>query len=175
MDLGGQVTYSGIVDSGPFRVWLNDENGTRLKELEMNATGAYSFPVLHGEKYDVKAFRDANGDGWIDLNLAIARSNDTYFYDLAHKMGIDRLHDYMSRFGIGQRVALDMFEETAGLMPSRDWKRARFRQPWYPGETLILGIGQGYMQTTPLQLARSKRGGEAEKVSQSFWVILPTS
>ena len=96
-----------------------------------------------------------NGDGWIDLNLAIARSNDTYFYDLAHKMGIDRLHDYMSRFGIGQRVALDMFEETAGLMPSRDWKRARFRQPWYPGETLILGIGQGYMQTTPLQLAQA--------------------
>ncbi|NQD79809.1 penicillin-binding protein 2 [Pseudomonas sp. CrR14] len=95
------------------------------------------------------------GDGWVDLNLAIMRSNDTYFYDLAHKMGIDRLHDYMTRFGIGQRVSLDMFEETAGLMPSRDWKRARYRQPWYPGETLILGIGQGYMQTTPLQLAQA--------------------
>ncbi|MCW2294171.1 penicillin-binding protein 2 [Pseudomonas sp. BIGb0408] len=95
------------------------------------------------------------GDGWVDLNLAIMRSNDTYFYDLAHKMGIDRLHDYMTRFGIGQRVSLDMFEETAGLMPSRDWKRARYRQPWYPGETLILGIGQGYMQATPLQLAQA--------------------
>ncbi|TBU78581.1 penicillin-binding protein 2 [Pseudomonas daroniae] len=95
------------------------------------------------------------GDGWVDLSLAIARSNDTYFYDLAHKLGIDRLHDYMSRFGLGQRVSLDMFEETAGLMPSRDWKRARYRQPWYPGETLILGIGQGYMQTTPLQLAQA--------------------
>ncbi len=95
------------------------------------------------------------GDGWVDLNMAIMRSNDTYFYDLAHKMGIDRLHDYMSRFGIGQRVSLDMFEETAGLMPSRDWKRARYRQPWYPGETLILGIGQGYMQATPLQLAQA--------------------
>lgn len=95
------------------------------------------------------------GDGWVDLNTAIMRSNDTYFYDLAHKMGIDRLHDYMTRFGIGQRVSLDMFEETAGLMPSRDWKRARYRQPWYPGETLILGIGQGYMQATPLQLAQA--------------------
>ncbi|MDQ7986385.1 penicillin-binding protein 2 [Pseudomonas sp. G34] len=95
------------------------------------------------------------GDGWVDLNMAIMRSNDTYFYDLAHKMGIDRLHDYMSRFGIGQRVSLDMFEETAGLMPSREWKRARYRQPWYPGETLILGIGQGYMQATPLQLAQA--------------------
>lgn len=95
------------------------------------------------------------GDGWVELNLAMARSNDTYFYDLAHKLGVDRIHDYMTRFGFGQRVALDMFEETAGLMPSRDWKRSRYRQPWYPGETLILGIGQGYMQTTPLQLAQA--------------------
>jgi len=113
--------------------------------------GFYQLPN-HSHKY-----RNWNrsGDGWVDLNLAIARSNDTYFYDLAHKMGVDRMHDYMSRFGLGQRVALDMFEETAGLMPSRDWKRARYRQPWYPGETLILGIGQGYMQTTPLQLAQA--------------------
>ncbi|MCQ4262781.1 penicillin-binding protein 2 [Stutzerimonas stutzeri] len=96
-----------------------------------------------------------SGDGWVDLDLAIARSNDTYFYDLAHKMGVDRMHDYMTRFGLGQRVSLDMHEETAGLMPSRDWKRARYRQPWYPGETVILGIGQGYMQTTPLQLAQA--------------------
>lgn len=95
------------------------------------------------------------GDGWVDLDLAMARSNDTYFYDLAHKLGVDRIHDYMTRFGFGQRVALDMFEETAGLMPSREWKRRRYNQPWYPGETLILGIGQGYMQTTPLQLAQS--------------------
>lgn len=95
------------------------------------------------------------GDGWVDLEIAIMRSNDTYFYDLAHKMGIDRMHDYMSRFGLGQRVALDMFEETAGLMPSRDWKRSRYRQAWYPGETVILGIGQGYMQATPLQLAQA--------------------
>ena len=95
------------------------------------------------------------GDGWVDLELAIARSNDTYFYDLAHKLGIDQLHDYMTRFGFGTRVALDIFEETAGLMPSRDWKQRRYRQVWYPGETLILGIGQGYMQATPLQLAQA--------------------
>lgn len=95
------------------------------------------------------------GDGWVDLELAIARSNDTYFYDLAHKMGIDQLHDYMTQFGFGRRVARDLFEETGGLMPSREWKRTRYRQPWYPGETLILGIGQGYMQATPLQLAQA--------------------
>ncbi len=96
-----------------------------------------------------------SGDGWVGLDLAVARSNDTYFYDLAHKLGVDRLHKYMTQFGFGQRVALDMFEESAGLMPSRDWKRERYRQPWYPGETLILGIGQGYMQSTPLQLAQA--------------------
>ena len=113
--------------------------------------GFYQLPN-HSHKY-----RNWNrsGDGWVDMDLAIARSNDTYFSSLAHKMGIDRMHDYMSRFGLGQRVSLDMFEETSGLMPSRDWKRARYRQAWYPGETLILGIGQGYMQTTPLQLAQA--------------------
>ena len=106
------------------------------------------------------------GDGWVDLDLAISRSNDTYFYDLAHKLGVDRMHDYMSRFGFGQRVALDMFEETAGLMPSREWKRNRYRQAWYPGETLILGIGQGYMQSTPLQLAQAT----ALMASKGKWI-----
>lgn len=106
------------------------------------------------------------GDGWVDLDLALARSNDTYFYDLAHKLGVDRLHEYMSRFGFGQRVSLDMFEETAGLMPSREWKRNRYRQAWYPGETLILGIGQGYMQTTPLQLAQAT----ALMASRGKWI-----
>ena len=94
------------------------------------------------------------GDGWVNMEMAIMRSNDTYFYDLAHKLGVDRLGKYLGQFGIGQKVSLDMFEESAGLMPSREWKRARYRQAWYPGETLMLGIGQGYMQTTPLQLAQ---------------------
>ena len=113
--------------------------------------GYYQLP-----NYDHK-YRNWNrsGDGWVDLDSAIMRSNDTYFYDLAHKMGIDRLSSYMNKFGIGQRVSLDMFEESAGLMPSREWKRATRRQAWFPGETLILGIGQGYMQTTPLQLAQA--------------------
>jgi penicillin-binding protein 2 len=96
-----------------------------------------------------------SGDGWVDMDAAIMRSNDTYFYTLAHKLGIDRLHDYMTLFGLGQKVSLDMFEESAGLMPSREWKRATRRQAWFPGETVILGIGQGYMQVTPLQLAQA--------------------
>ncbi|KVV08145.1 MULTISPECIES: penicillin-binding protein 2 [Pseudomonas] len=96
-----------------------------------------------------------SGDGWVDLNAAIMRSNDTYFYDLASKLGIDRMHDYLSMFGVGQKVSLDMFEESSGLMPSREWKRSTRRQAWFPGETVILGIGQGYMQVTPLQLAQA--------------------
>ena len=113
--------------------------------------GYYQLP-----NYDHK-YRNWNrtGDGYVDLDTAIMRSNDTYFYDLAHKLGIDRLSTYMNQFGIGQKVSLDMFEESAGLMPSRDWKRATRRQAWFPGETLILGIGQGYMQSTPLQLAQA--------------------
>ncbi|MBV6754349.1 penicillin-binding protein 2 [Pseudomonas chlororaphis] len=96
-----------------------------------------------------------SGDGWVDLNAAIMRSNDTYFYDLANKLGIDRLHDYLNKFGVGQKVSRDMFEESPGLMPSREWKRTTRRQAWFPGETVILGIGQGYMQVTPLQLAQA--------------------
>ena len=113
--------------------------------------GYYQLP-----NYDHK-YRNWNrtGDGYVDLDTAIMRSNDTYFYDLAHKLGIDRLSTYMTQFGIGQKVSLDMFEESAGLMPSREWKRATRRQAWFPGETLILGIGQGYMQSTPLQLAQA--------------------
>jgi penicillin-binding protein 2 len=113
--------------------------------------GYYELP-----NYDHK-YRNWNrtGDGWVDLNDAIMRSNDTYFYDTAHRLGIDRLHDYMTEFGLGQKVSLDMFEEAPGLMPSQQWKRATRRQAWFPGETLILGIGQGYMQVTPLQLAQA--------------------
>jgi penicillin-binding protein 2 len=113
--------------------------------------GFYQLP-----NYDHK-YRNWNrtGDGWVDLDTAIMRSNDTYFYDLAHKLGIDKLDSYMGQFGIGQKVSLDMFEESPGLMPSREWKRKTRRQAWFPGETLILGIGQGYMQATPLQLAQA--------------------
>lgn len=127
------------------------DSGVVTAQTRVFDPGYYQLPNLQ-HKY---RNWNRNGDGWVDMDLAISRSNDTYFYSLAHKMGIDRLHDYMSRFGLGQRVSLDMFEETAGLMPSREWKRARYRQAWYPGETLILGIGQGYMQTTPLQLAQA--------------------
>lgn len=127
------------------------DSGVTTRSSRVYDPGFYQLPN-HSHRY-----RNWNrqGDGWVDMRLAVARSNDTYFYDLAHKLGIDRMHEFMSRFGLGTRVSLDMFEESAGLMPSREWKRTARRQPWYPGETLITGIGQGYMLTTPLQLAQS--------------------
>ncbi|PTU74090.1 penicillin-binding protein 2 [Pseudomonas mangrovi] len=127
------------------------DSGVVNRSTRVFDPGFYQLPN-HSHKY---RNWNRNGDGWVDMELAVQRSNDTYFYDLANKLGIDRMHSYLSSFGIGQRVSLDMFEESEGLMPSREWKRTNRRQPWYPGETLITGIGQGFMLTTPLQLAQS--------------------
>ena len=93
------------------------------------------------------------GHGTVDLHHAISESCDVYFYDLAFNLGIDRMHDYLTRFGFGRRSGIDIGGESRGLMPSREWKRLTRNQPWYPGETLITGIGQGFMLATPIQLA----------------------
>nr|WP_298248870.1 penicillin-binding protein 2 [uncultured Halomonas sp.] len=93
------------------------------------------------------------GHGRVDLERSLAVSNNTYYYTLAHDLGIDRIHSNMTDFGFGTQVAHDVFGESRALMPSREWKRERYNQPWYPGETLSVGIGQGYWQITPLQLA----------------------
>ena len=78
-----------------------------------------------------------------------------YFYNLARALGIDRLHSFLSKFGFGKKTGIDLMGEKAGLMPSRTWKRNHRNLPWYPGETLITGIGQGFTQVTVLQLARA--------------------
>lgn len=104
-----------------------------------------------------KKFRDWRrwGHGWLDVYRAIEVSADTYFYDLAYRVGIDKIHSYMTKFGFGQYTGVDLYEETKGVMPSRDWKMARWRQPWYQGDTISVGIGQGYWSATPLQLAKA--------------------
>ncbi|PCJ42355.1 MAG: penicillin-binding protein 2 [Moraxellaceae bacterium] len=95
------------------------------------------------------------GHGMVNLDKAIMRSCDTYFYALAHKLGIDNIHDFMAPFGFGTRTHIDLISEKPGILPSRFWKKATKSLPWYPGETLISGIGQGFMLATPLQLAVS--------------------
>ncbi|MFQ2191075.1 penicillin-binding protein 2 [Aeromonas jandaei] len=104
-----------------------------------------------------KKFRDWRrwGHGWLDVYRAIEVSADTYFYDLAYRVGIDKIHSYMTKFGFGQYTGVDLYEESKGVMPSRDWKMARWRQPWYQGDTISIGIGQGYWSATPLQLAKA--------------------
>ena len=93
------------------------------------------------------------GHGRIGLRDAIVQSCDVYFYELALALGIDRMHEYLSSFGFGARTGIRLGGESPGLMPSRNWKRNARGQSWYPGETVITGIGQGYTLATPLQLA----------------------
>ncbi|NNF52509.1 MAG: penicillin-binding protein 2 [Gammaproteobacteria bacterium] len=106
-----------------------------------------------------RKYRDwkREGHGNVDLIDAIAESCDVYFYEMALELGIDRLESYLATFGLGQATGIDILGEKAGLLPSRDWKRRNFSKPadqaWFPGETVIAGIGQGFMLTTPLQLA----------------------
>jgi penicillin-binding protein 2 len=89
----------------------------------------------------------------VDLRKSIVQSCDTYYYRLAVDMGIDRMHDYLAQFGLGEKTGIDLEGESSGLLPSREWKQRRWKKVWYPGETVIAGIGQGYHLTTPLQLA----------------------
>ncbi|WP_308569957.1 penicillin-binding protein 2 [uncultured Haemophilus sp.] len=104
-----------------------------------------------------KRFRDwkKTGHGSIDLNKAITESADTYFYQVAYNMGIDRLDDWMHRFGFGEPTGIEIQEEASANMPSRAWKMKRYKRPWVQGDTISVGIGQGYWTATPLQVAKA--------------------
>jgi len=94
-----------------------------------------------------------SGHGWLNMRQAIYRSSDVYFYKLGLKLGIDTIHRYGNMFGLGRKTGIDLPRENSGLLPSRAWKHGSRNLPWYPGETLNTVIGQGFMSTTPLQLA----------------------
>lgn len=111
--------------------------------------GYYKLPNVNHKYRDWKKW----GHGMVDMNEAITQSCDVYFYDLALALGIDKMSEFMHKFGFGEKSGIDLVGEVSGLMPSKEWKRTHRNRAWYPGETLITGIGQGYMQVTPLQLA----------------------
>ncbi|WP_242467737.1 penicillin-binding protein 2 [Thiocapsa imhoffii] len=111
--------------------------------------GHFSLP---GHSHRFRCWK-RGGHGAQNLEQGIVQSCDVYFYDLANRMGIDRLSAFLSDFGFGQVTGIDVAGELGGLMPTREWKRRTRNQPWYPGETLIVGIGQGSYLATPLQLA----------------------
>ena len=111
--------------------------------------GYYQLPNKSHKYRDWKRW----GHGKVSMDKAITESCDVYYYDLAHTMGIDKLHDYLAQFGFGAKTGIDLPGERRGILPSREWKKKARKQVWFPGETLIMGIGQGYFLATPLQLA----------------------
>ncbi|MGN6093066.1 MAG: penicillin-binding protein 2, partial [Luteibacter jiangsuensis] len=125
--------------------------GIRRPSDTVLSTGEFCIP---GQS---RCYRDdkRGGDGTVNLQRAIEKSTNTYFYRLALDMGIDRLSAWMSRFGFGQKTGIDLVGEVEGILPSREWKATRSKNGWYPGETIIAGIGQGYWAVTPLQLAHA--------------------
>jgi penicillin-binding protein 2 len=133
-----------------------------LAALDTNATSLTRKTICHGYfqlPNDDHRYRDwkPEGHGAVDLHDAIAQSCDVYFYGISGELGIDNMHDYLDRFGLGTKTGVDVGGESSGLVPSREWKKNNFRdrdnQRWYHGETVIASIGQGYMLATPLQLA----------------------
>ncbi len=123
--------------------------GFRRPEDTIADPGWYQIPN------DNRFYRDWKrwGHGTVDLRKAIAESCDIYFYDLAFKMGVDRIREFHLPFGLGDKTGVDLTNERTGLLPSREWKKQTHKVPWYRGETLSVGIGQGYMLATPMQLA----------------------
>ena len=122
--------------------------GVTWAEKTIYAGPYYKLPG-HKRKY-----RDwkKGGHGKVDMYKAITQSCDVYFYNLANNLGIDRMSEFLTLFNLGYKTDLDTWGEAKGLVPTQEWKRGAYGQPWYPGETIITGIGQGYMLTTPLQL-----------------------
>ena len=106
---------------------------------------------------DSHRFRDwkRGGHGTVDLKKSIVMSVDTYYYKLAYEMGIQRLHDWMTKFGFGEPTGIDLPNEKSGIMPSPKWKKEQYDKGWLPGETISVSIGQGYFLATPLQIANA--------------------
>jgi penicillin-binding protein 2 len=135
----------------PFLALGGLEYGVRRPEDTVLSVGQFCLP---GQK---RCYRDdtRGGDGTVNMVRAIQKSTNTYFYKLALDLGIDRLSDWMSRFSFGSKTGVDLVGESEGILPSREWKAARSKDAWFPGETVIAGIGQGYWEVTPMQLAHA--------------------
>jgi len=112
-------------------------------------------PGYYQLKGNTHKYRDWKkwGHGKTDITKSLVQSCDVFYYDLAFQLGIDKMHSFMSGFGFGQKTGVDVLGERSGLMPSRQWKKRVRNQVWFPGETIIAGIGQGYVLVTPIQLA----------------------
>ncbi len=135
----------------PFMALAGLESGKRKPTFTISDPGYF---VLGGGGHVYRDWK-AGGHGMVDLHKAVVQSCDTYFYGLAQELGIDAIHQFVGQFGFGQKTGIDIEGEVAGLLPSQDWKQRRFQQKWFVGDTISIGIGQGYNLTTPLQLAQA--------------------
>lgn len=135
----------------PFVALAGLEAGKRTPPYSISDGGFFTLPGSSHRYRDWKP----SGHGMVDMQKAITVSCDTFFYGLAMELGIDKLTDFVRHFGFGRKSDLDIKGEIEGLLPTPEWKKRRFKQPWYPGETVIVGIGQGYTLVTPLQLAQA--------------------
>jgi penicillin-binding protein 2 len=135
----------------PFIGLAGLDSGLRTPEDKVLSTGEFHIP---GQR---RGYRDshAHGHGWTDLRKSIAQSVNTYYYQLALDMGIARFTRWMHVYGFGERTGIDLVGESSGIVPSTQWKAKHSREPWYTGETVIAGIGQGFWKATTLQLARA--------------------
>ncbi|WP_201615708.1 penicillin-binding protein 2 [Psychrobacter urativorans] len=135
----------------PFEALGGLHYGLRNWNTTIYDPGYFSLPG------DSHRFRDwkRGGHGTVDLKKSIVMSVDTYYYNLAYEMGIQRLHDWMVRFGFGSETGIDLPNEKAGIMPSPKWKKDTYNKDWLPGETISVSIGQGYFLATPLQIAQA--------------------
>lgn len=151
----------------PFVALAGLELGATSFQRRMHCPGAFQLPNSPHK------FRDwrKGGHGSVNMSDAITQSCDVYFYKLALDLGIDRLHSFLQSFGFGLETGIDMKGEKPGVMPSREWKHKMYKKEWFPGETLITGIGQGYTLITPIQLARATATlANRGKVVQPFLV-----
>lgn len=135
----------------PFMALAGLYYGKRTSATTIFDPGYYTLP---GSSHHYRCWK-SGGHGTVDLKKSVVISCDTYYYGLANELGIDRMHEFLSRFGFGQKTGIDVKDEDPGNLPSREWKQRRFKQVWYPGETVISGIGQGYTLVTPMQLAHA--------------------
>ncbi len=118
------------------------------------STGDPGFYTLAGSSHQYRDWKPG-GHGQVDMQKAITVSCDTFFYGLALELGIEKLTSFVSHFGFGKKTGVDLAGEIGGLLPTPEWKWRRWKQKWYPGETVIVGIGQGYTLVTPMQLVQA--------------------
>src|SRR5713226_6586330 len=122
------------------------------QDMKVVCNGGASF---YGRYFKCWVVAEHRVHGVVDIHKAIYQSCDVFFYTLAEKLGIERIAKYATMFGLGQKTGIDLPQEVSGVMPSEAWKIRNFKQKWYAGETISVGIGQGAVATTPIQLARA--------------------